>query len=290
MKPVLCLTLTIVLSIFMTSGAMASTKTISNEQKKSPLTNVSTTENYTENETLNKVISYENILSEINQIKSFIAQGLYLEAIQECEQTKSWHNISHDDSVLLDSLKSEAQNRYDRYIAEQNKWQTYYDKDWGMGFKALSSYKPTHTGSRHTYREYITIYNNTISSLTIFSYKIGLFSSDLWTVVYSPSQIITKYTSLMNSLARQGDGYGGYFEILSQNNTTVGSFPAVQVTIRYTENLNRYGTKTSSTICRCTAFQYGNWLYAIKAQQEEYLWTDDFWDLMESVRTSIAYY
>lgn len=65
------------------------------------------------------VVSYEDISANINQIRDFINSGLYLEAVKECEQTAAWHMLSAADISLLDSLKTEAQNRYDEYVAGQ---------------------------------------------------------------------------------------------------------------------------------------------------------------------------
>ena len=38
--------------------------------------------------------TFDDISTNIEQINSFIKQGMYLEAIEECEQTAAWHKLS----------------------------------------------------------------------------------------------------------------------------------------------------------------------------------------------------
>nr|QGT51092.1 hypothetical protein Firmicute1046_1680 [uncultured Firmicutes bacterium] len=59
---------------------------------------------------------YDNIYENVCQINSFITDGMYLEAIAECDQTKAWHNLSQTDIGILDSLRTQAQEKYDNYI------------------------------------------------------------------------------------------------------------------------------------------------------------------------------
>lgn len=59
--------------------------------------------------------SYYNASAEVNQIHSFINQGLYYEAIAECEQTIAWHELSSADIDLINGLKSSAQSALNKY-------------------------------------------------------------------------------------------------------------------------------------------------------------------------------
>lgn len=59
--------------------------------------------------------SYYDATAEVNQIHSFINQGLYYEAIHECEQTIAWHELSSADIDLINGLKSSAQNALNKY-------------------------------------------------------------------------------------------------------------------------------------------------------------------------------
>lgn len=61
-------------------------------------------------------ISYYDATNEVNQIKSFIRSGLYLEAMENCQQTLDWHNLSDEDIQILNSLYDEANNKYADYL------------------------------------------------------------------------------------------------------------------------------------------------------------------------------
>lgn len=68
---------------------------------------------------------YYDATNEVNQIKDFISRGLYLEAIQVCEETMSWHDLSESDKSLINGLKNDAESRYNTYLYnEQNKKNT----------------------------------------------------------------------------------------------------------------------------------------------------------------------
>ena len=60
-------------------------------------------------------VSYYDATREIEQISSFIEQGLYLEAIECCEQTLAWHELSFYDISLLKGLKVSSEERYNNY-------------------------------------------------------------------------------------------------------------------------------------------------------------------------------
>lgn len=54
--------------------------------------------------------------AESNQIKGFIADGLYLEAIRDSENTIAWHNLSPEDIAIFQGYKDDAENRYNEYL------------------------------------------------------------------------------------------------------------------------------------------------------------------------------
>lgn len=62
------------------------------------------------------VIHYDDITANVNQIKDMISRGLYVEAMQECENAKNWHNLSPDDIALVDSLYKTAKTKYNKYL------------------------------------------------------------------------------------------------------------------------------------------------------------------------------
>lgn len=59
--------------------------------------------------------SYYDATKEIEQINSFIEQGLYLEAIECCQQTLAWHKLSIYDISLLKGLKTSSEEKYENY-------------------------------------------------------------------------------------------------------------------------------------------------------------------------------
>lgn len=221
---------------------------------------------------------YEDISANITQIRSFIDSGKYLEAIRECEQTKSWHTLSPTDINLLDSLKADAQNKYDAYIAEQKKWKEYYYDDWCIGFTGLASYKPTYFKSG----DHIQVYNLGGNTIDITSYKIGIVG-DSGKLTSNIKECVKLFETIVRYPADS-------FEILSETDTSAGDFEACQRTYRITEYTNRYKTKANYKIIRHIVFKYGEWIYLIDAEQNKYIWDDDFYDLLEKVRTSIKFY
>jgi len=59
--------------------------------------------------------TFDDISANITQISGFIAKGMYLEAIQECENAKSWHKLSPEDTDKINALQNEAQTKYNEY-------------------------------------------------------------------------------------------------------------------------------------------------------------------------------
>lgn len=66
-------------------------------------------------EKTNSVVSFENILSEVEQIKSYISEGLYLEAINMCSNVEKNHHISPSDQSIINSLRESAQDKYNEF-------------------------------------------------------------------------------------------------------------------------------------------------------------------------------
>ena len=62
-------------------------------------------------------VSYLDISANVAQINEFIDNGMYLEAMQECENAKVY-NISDDDRNILSELYNTAQSKYDDYNAQ----------------------------------------------------------------------------------------------------------------------------------------------------------------------------
>lgn len=106
--------------------------------------NISTQDTQSDEQTTeNEIISFDDISANINQIKSYIDSGMYLEAIQECEKTEKEHKISQEDIDLIGELKNDAQWRYNEYIKqekENNKNKEVTDSQKREMFDTIKSY------------------------------------------------------------------------------------------------------------------------------------------------------
>lgn len=66
-------------------------------------------------------LEYDNILTQVDTIKSYIAQGLYLEAMDLCDSTTKNYNISPADIEIINSLYNSAKTSYDEYVENKKK-------------------------------------------------------------------------------------------------------------------------------------------------------------------------
>lgn len=71
----------------------------------------------------NDIVYYDDITANVNQINDYINNGMYLEAMQECENAKKYHNLSDADIEIVNNLYNTAQSKYNEYlqIERQNK-------------------------------------------------------------------------------------------------------------------------------------------------------------------------
>ena len=244
---------------------------------------------------------YENITNEVLQVQSYMNNKMYLEAIQLCENTKYYRYISYEDKALLDQYIYNAKTAYSNYLnnEKQTKTTQHYIADWCLGYKFFEAYSPDYYYDNH-YDDYaidysgelysINVYSEQYDSIYIYSYGIGSACDLIYSLVESPQQFVSAYGKRLKELLNYGYSNFDHLEIISENNTTVGNLPARQITLRTSKNLNRYGTKKEYCIERCTAFQYGDWVYVIMASKNAYSWGDDFWNKMELVRKTISFY
>ena len=79
---------------------------------------------------INGTWNYDNVNAEIRQIRSFISRGLYIEAMNMCEQTKDWHYLSHTDAATVQDLYNDAFDKYQIYL------RNYYTPDYIYAAKA----------------------------------------------------------------------------------------------------------------------------------------------------------
>lgn len=77
--------------------------------------------------------SYYNAITEVNQIRNKINQGLYYEAITDCENTIAWHDLSPEDVDLINDLKTTANIKLTGYLQSSSK------DDWSGAYSGRSS-------------------------------------------------------------------------------------------------------------------------------------------------------
>ncbi len=83
---------------------------------------------------LHSEIQFENMSGQMNRVNSYIENGMFLEAIAECNDAIYNHSVSPEDMALFNELKITAENAYNSYLeAEQNKKVEYEDMSGQMG-------------------------------------------------------------------------------------------------------------------------------------------------------------
>lgn len=60
---------------------------------------------------------YDDATKPINDIKSYISKGLYIEAMELCDSTVANYNLSPEDKNIISNLYDTAKTRYDDYLA-----------------------------------------------------------------------------------------------------------------------------------------------------------------------------
>ena len=73
----------------------------------------------------NDINAYENVYPQFLEVQKYIEQGLYIEAMQLCENVQNEHNLSNDDKCLFNDLYSSAYSSYQEYLIEKDKLSYY---------------------------------------------------------------------------------------------------------------------------------------------------------------------
>ena len=145
------------------------------------------------------------------------------------------------------------------------------------------------TYGEYLYADSVSIYRKGYDYIHIYSSYVGDYGYCTDVPVYNAHQYVSAFGKFNKENFHDCEGRITTLEILSENQTTVGGLPAWQVTLRGSTFLDRYGSSRDYFIQRCTAFQFGNWIYAIVASKNDYTWGEDFWNKMEMLRTSIFF-
>lgn len=228
--------------------------------------------------------AYENVITQFNQVNTYIDNGLYLEAISLCNDVIENHNISDNDVFLFTTIKNEALIKYKNYI-ESNKTISYSIPSWGMTCLLTADCSP--------YRESENLYTLYESNDGDGSIQILKGSSDEY-YLNRPSSTLKNFTHMIefNFLNDNWSVYkhGGEVEVLSENNISINGIPAVQKTARLFEYLNEESGESEFYIYRCIVLTCENSSYIIYANENMYLWSDEFWKKLDTICNSISFY
>lgn len=69
--------------------------------------------------------TYDDATTPINNIKSYISKGLYLEAMELCDSTVENYDLSPADKVIISDLYDTAKEKYDDYLESSKPVYTY---------------------------------------------------------------------------------------------------------------------------------------------------------------------
>ncbi len=98
---------------------------------------------------LKETTKYYDATNEVNQIRDFISSGLYLEAIQICEETLAWHDLSESDKSLINGLKNDAESRYNTYLYNEENKKNTNNSSTSNNSQADGYYYRTPTGKKY---------------------------------------------------------------------------------------------------------------------------------------------
>lgn len=243
--------------------------------------NHSTTPTQTESE-----VCYDNIVNEVNQIQYYINQGLYLEAIALCDETSLKFNLSASDGSLISSFKETAQYNYELWREKLQRF-TFRMSGWGMNVTCRGDMTVTND-------ENVIWLSPLDDGLRFFCIGSSKIDDEMYVnykniKIKNPKQFVEAQISDIKRIYSGQLEYGGKFDILSANYVNVSGFTAYQIVYRDTVYTNRYWTEGSHLIGKMIAFQYGQWIYCIWAEESSYNWSDDFWDAMEVVINGISF-
>jgi len=159
-------------------------------------------------------IVYDDLSANVNQINDMISKGLYIEAMQECEQTIAWHVCSPDDIELLNSLKASANEKYNAYLKAENDKKTLANAGVSLNQNDINiSLKVPKVGMNNTYA-YVNVTNNSSLPLIFGSLASingsGVFREN-WkkgdVSVVSGQTVRLKYDNLNTYLDKTCGGY-----------------------------------------------------------------------------------
>ncbi len=181
-----------------------------------------------------------SIQSFVGELQNNINNGYYLEVVNAVNELLSKYDIKENNKETLEYYKSLAQNAYNDYLDYKNKFTTYYISDWGLAFDFYKSKKPkvysNDYGETHAVWAYC---NSDYDCINIYSYRIGEKNSFSGAVINDVNSMVSDYAHAYGFMSFSGFEYGQNYEVLSESDTTVGSFPALRSISKGMGNRNR---------------------------------------------------
>ena len=287
-KRVLSLFLSTILFILVTCPAMADSSPYGylTKEEIAVLENNANVSNdsgtYYSKDTLSEDQAYDLI----GQMQKLFGQGLYIEASQLASDTLNNYIVPDAPKELIELIRQCSDFMYQQYLLKIQRF-TFRMPGWGMNITCRVDMIVTNNENN------IWLYplDDESRFFCVDSSKIGdeMYVNYGYIKIKNSKQYVDAQISDIKRLYTRQLEYGGKFDILSANYINASGFTAYQVVYRNTVYTNRYWTEGSHLMGKMIAFQYGQWIYSVWAEESAYNWSDDFWDAMEVVINGISF-
>lgn len=231
-------------------------------------------------------LSEEQAYGLIGQMQKLFGQGLYIEASQLASDTLNNYIVPDAPKELIELIRQCSDFMYQQYLLKIQRF-TFRMPGWGMNITCRGDMTVTNN------ENVIWLYplDDESRFFCIDSSKIGdeMYVNYEYIKIKNPKQYVDAQISDIKRLYTRQLEYGVKFDILSANYINASGFTAYQVVYRDTVYTNRYWTEGSHLMGKMIAFQYGQWIYSVWAEESAYNWSDDFWDAMEVVINGISF-
>lgn len=261
-------------------------------------------------------MQYDNIINEYNLLVWYIEEGLYLETISLCDELERTKNLSPEDKSIVEEFRLGADLGYSYYqegwdeaaklIAKAiafsyqglavaydiliNEIENVPDEEVGL----VQSYMAMIYGGIYEYQEYES-YDIPGWGMSVRNLFIPRISDDgeFYFLQRSSNGIVTIFRddnywgdvkSYVCEEVSQIKDKTAYFESISEGYTSAGRLQAYQATFRTAINGGHL------TIFKIVSTKYNNKVYSFIFAEYGYMWSEEFWNEMETIRTGVSFY
>ncbi len=222
-------------------------------------------------------LSYEQAEETCERMVWYYDCGNYLEAIAVADDLLQNYIVDDWHRQVASDYRYMAQYCYEEYLKKSQRY-TYRISDWGMNITYRGDMIPE---SNYNGVSFSLPYED--AYISVSSVQVGSWGAG------SPEEYVRSWGYFGDGYAYRG-GYGRAYAMLSSNYVNVAGFTAYQFSYRITHFADKYLSDGTYSLDRRIAFQYGDWIYVIQMEQSgEYIWSDDFWDAMETVINGISF-